>query len=120
MLMGCLNSFPSKNAAVCAARRVEGVRAIVDGLTVTLPLPVQRSDTELAHAIVEALRRDVQVPAEHIRVCVENGWVRLDGAVDGQYQATAAERAVRDLMGVRGVRNCLEITQRPSTPDLKQ
>jgi osmotically-inducible protein OsmY len=38
-------------------------------------------------------------------VTVSDGWITLDGAVAWRFQKSAAERAVRHLMGVRGVTN---------------
>jgi len=45
-----------------------------------------RSDVEIAQDIVQALRWNTAVPAEKVRVKVENGNVTLEGEVEWNYQ----------------------------------
>ena len=49
-------------------------------------------------------------PNDRIQVTVRDGWITLEGTADHRFQMNAAERAVRHLMGARGVTNsiCLE------------
>jgi len=104
-LSGSVDTFAEKYLAERAAERVSGVKAIADDLEVKLPTTLLRSDTEIAHAVVNALREHIQVPDDRIKAKVEGGWVTLDGDVEWQYQKNAAERAVRYLGGVVGVSN---------------
>ena len=50
---------------------------------------------------------------------VANGWLELQGTVDWQYQKDAAMRAVRDLVGVRGVTNKITIKSRVKAADIR-
>lgn len=104
-LSGYVDTFAEKYLAERAAERVSGVKAIADDLKVKLPTAFQRPDTEIAHAVVNALRSDIQVPDDKVKAKVEDGWVTLEGDVEWQYQKNAAERAVRYLRGVVGVSN---------------
>ena len=108
-LSGQLDSYAKKYAAERAAERVAGVRAIAEDLTVKVASSFLRSDTEIAHAVVTALKWDVEVPDDRIKSKVENGWIWLEGDVEWQYQKTSAERAVRYLTGVRGVSNLITV-----------
>ena len=119
-LSGQVDSFAKKYAAVRAAERVAGVRAIAEELKVVLPGSFKRTDTDLAHVVASTLKWDVQVPDEKVKARVEDGWVWLEGEVDWQYQSGAAERAIRNLTGVKGVTNLLQIRKRASIPDVKQ
>ena len=119
-LSGQVDSFAKKYAAVRAAERVGGVRAVAEELTVSLSPSFERTDTDVAHAIANTLRWDVQVPDDKVKARVENGWVWLEGEVDWQFESASAERAVRNLTGVRGVTNLLEIKKRPTVPDVTQ
>ena len=74
-----------------------------------LPGTHQRTDTEIAHAAVNALRWDVQVPDDRIKTYVDDGWIDLEGEVEWQYQKWAAEGAVRNLTGVKGVSNLITV-----------
>ncbi len=110
-LSGFVDSYAQKYAAARAAERVHGVRAVADDLSVKLPKSFVRSDTDIAHAAVSALKWDVEVPDVRVQVLVDDGWVSLDGAVDWQFQRTAAEKAVRYLTGVKGVINRITVQQ---------
>jgi osmotically-inducible protein OsmY len=52
---------------------------------------------------------------------VHNGWITLEGQVGWQYQRDAAARAVRNLIGIRGVINAIRVMpERVSTFDVSQ
>src|ERR1043165_4680950 len=61
-LSGSVPSFADKWEAERAAERVTGVKAVANDLVVNVPSPLVRSDTAIAHAIVDALAWDVQIP----------------------------------------------------------
>src|SRR3954468_14950031 len=92
-LTGSVRSYADKFAAEEAAKRVHGVRAVVNELEVKLPGSSQRTDEEIAAAAVNALRSHLSVPADKIKVTVSKGWVKLEGEVEWQYQKIAAENA---------------------------
>lgn len=108
-LSGQVDSHAKKYVAERAAERVAGVRATAEDLTVKLPTSFIRSDTEIAHAVVSALKWDIEVPDDRIKSKVDNGWIWLEGEVEWQYQKTAAERAVRYLTGIKGVINMMTV-----------
>jgi osmotically-inducible protein OsmY len=119
-LSGQLESYAKKYAAIRAAERVAGVRAIAEELNVVLAGSFHRTDIDLAHAVASTLTWDVQVPDDKVKARVGDGWVWLEGEVEWQFQSIAAERAIRNLTGVRGVTNVLQIKKRPSAPDVRQ
>ena len=92
-----------------AAERVAGVTAVTDELKVDVPALHVRNDEDIARAAINALKWDVWVPTQIIKVKVESGWITLDGEVDYKYEQTAAEEAVRNLTGVRGVINLITL-----------
>jgi osmotically-inducible protein OsmY len=119
-LTGFVPDYSQRRVAAKAAERVAGVRAVAQDLVVKMPEAHQRSDTELAHQIVNALAWDIEVPNEKIKAKVDNGWVTLDGEVDWQYQRNAAERTVRYLTGIKGVNNLIVIKPHASPYDVAQ
>lgn len=108
-LSGHVPSYPEKWAAERAAERVFGVKAVANEIEVKLPGDRTRPDPEIAHKVVEALEWDTQVPDDKIKATVTNGWVTLDGEVAWAFQRDAAIRAVRNIVGVRGVTNKLAL-----------
>jgi osmotically-inducible protein OsmY len=114
-LSGSVDVYAQKCAAEHAVQRVSGVRGVANELEVRLPFDHERSDTDIAHAAVNALTWDDEVPTT-VCVTVDQGWVRLIGTVEWQFQKAAAERVVRTLAGVRGVTNLVAILPKDVSP----
>lgn len=108
-LTGLVDSYAEKISAERTAERISGVKVVADEIKVKLPGSYQRSDTDIAHTVVNALRWDIQVPDDRIKAAVEDGWIDLQGEVEWQYQKWAAEGAVRNLTGVKGVTNLITV-----------
>jgi osmotically-inducible protein OsmY len=117
-LTGEVSSFGEKWRAERAVERVAGVRGIANELEVKLLS--ERSDVDIAKAAADALKWNVMVPSDKITVKVSNGWLTLEGEVRWDYQRRAAERAVRDLPGVRGVSNLIRIKPRVEPENVKE
>jgi osmotically-inducible protein OsmY len=71
------------------------------------------NDSVIARSAVAALSSNGAVPSGAVEVAVMNGWVTLIGVVDQVSQRGAAERAVRNLRGVRGVSNVITLRISP-------
>ena len=110
-LTGTVTSWAKRVAAQEAARRVIGVLDVANDLKVKAAGGFSRTDTEIAQAVRQALEWDVFVPNEKIASTVTDGWVTLEGPVERSTQREAAERAVRNLMGVKMVVNKITVTQ---------
>lgn len=110
-LSGFVDSYAQKLAAERAAENVAGVRAVAEDLKVKLAHSFQRSDTEIAAAAVNALKWNVEVPDDRIKLRVEDGYVTMEGDVDWQFQKSSAYESVRHLLGVKGVRNVIAVRQ---------
>jgi osmotically-inducible protein OsmY len=118
-LAGYVSSYADKWAAENAAKSVAGVRAIANDIEVHLKPESQRTDREVAEAAVHALKSTVTVPVEAITVIVNEGCVTLEGKVTMWYEKNAAETAVRNLWGVRAVRNHIEIKPKVHAGDIR-
>ena len=118
-LRGDIQSFAEKEAAERVALGVYGVKAVANDLAVRLGAERKRTDSDIAQAIVSALRWSASVPHDKIDVAVTNGWVKLSGKVDWDYQRAAAGRIVRDLTGVVGVSNAITVEPHVSVTDVK-
>jgi osmotically-inducible protein OsmY len=119
-LTGYVDSYTKKWAAEERAQRVRGVKAIANEIEVRLPGSSERTDADIAAAAVRALEWNAFVPDGSVKVTVSKGWVTLDGQVEWQFQRDAAERAVRNLIGVKGVSNLIRVAPKASPSDLKQ
>ncbi|MEO8609101.1 MAG: BON domain-containing protein [Chloroflexota bacterium] len=108
-MTGHVPTYSEKWDAESAVKRVVGVRAIAEELTVSLFDGHERNDTDLAQAAANAIDWNVSVPHGKVQVKVENGWLTLSGDTDWNYQRDAAHNAVRHLMGVKGVDNLMHV-----------
>jgi osmotically-inducible protein OsmY len=102
---GEVSSLSRKWAVERAVKRVRGVRAVADEITVQLPGLSERTDVQLAQAAANVLAWSAIVPRDQVKVTVQDGWITLDGTVEWGYQKRAAEDIVRSLTGVKGISN---------------
>jgi osmotically-inducible protein OsmY len=119
-LEGTVESFAEKWAAEKAVKRLPGVKALAVELKVELPGSSERTDTDIAGAAESALKWDVLVPHNRIKVTVENGRIVLEGEVDWQFQKSAAERVVLHLTGVKGVTNQITVKPKVAPTEVKE
>ncbi|UCA61783.1 BON domain-containing protein [Chryseobacterium rhizoplanae] len=108
-LTGIVDSYTKKVEAENAAKKVAGVRALVENIEVKLPNSWEKTDAEVAKEVLDAFKSNYSIPDENIKTKVEDGWVTLEGELPWNYQREEAERAVKYLSGVKGVLNKLKI-----------
>lgn len=116
-LTGTVKSYAARHAAQEAAHRILGVLDVANELEVVLPGAMERTDTDVAEAVRHALVWDVLVPHQRVHSTVSNGWVTLEGSVEYTFERNAAEQAIRNLVGVRGVTNLLKVSTPSPEPD---
>src|ERR1700687_5410098 len=118
-LTGSVLSYPERKNAEKAASRIAGVKAVAGDLEIKLFGTAARSDFDIAQSALSSLRFNASVPSERIQVLVEMGWVTLDGEIEWQYQKTAAENALKYLLGVKGITNRIAIKPKLNPADVK-
>lgn len=117
-LAGSVPALAQRWAAEEAAKRVKGVRAIVDDIAVDLPAMHVRGDEDIARAVSGSLYWDTLLPPS-IQAVVKDGFVALSGEVEWNYQREEAEEVTRRIAGVRGISNLLQIRRPVSPKDIK-
>src|SRR5262252_601538 len=108
-LNGTVASYPQYLEAAAAAQRVGGVKNVHNHLEVVLPDADFRDDAMLTTAANNALAQNVTVP-DGVEATALDGNVTLTGTVSYGTERAAAETAVSGLIGVRNVRNDIEIS----------
>ncbi len=108
-LTGVVDSYAKKMEAEHAAKRVVGVKALVEKIEVNFPSFWAKTNAEIASEVLAALKSNWTVPNDKISVQVEDGWVTLDGELAWNYQREAAKNSVNYLTGVKGVTNNIVI-----------
>ncbi|MDM0078609.1 BON domain-containing protein [Variovorax sp. J2P1-59] len=119
-LSGHPTSHAEKHAIERAVQRVKGVKALAVEMSVRIPAGGERTDADIAAAAENALEWNVLVPDDAVHPMVEDGWVTLNGRVEWDYQRRAAEVAVRNLLGVKGVTDLVEVKARFTPADVER
>lgn len=104
-LTGTVDNYFKKIEAENAAKKVKGVKAIVEQIEIKPPETKSINDNYIAEKILTIFKSDYSIPDDKITIKVEKGWVTLEGNVNWNYQKEAAKNAVIALMGIRGITN---------------
>ncbi|MDP4285205.1 MAG: BON domain-containing protein [Bacteroidota bacterium] len=119
-LSGQVNSYTKKLAAERSVKRVVGVKALAEDIQIGVSPSYQKTDTEIAAAVLNALKWHTGVDEEKIKIKVEDGIVTLEGEVEWEYQKTSAESSIENLAGVRSVLNFVTIKPKLVPLDVKE
>jgi osmotically-inducible protein OsmY len=85
-------------------KRVAGVVGVANDLEVRLPAINERPDPEIARDAVAAIKTQLPVSSENIKVVATNGWIALEGRVEG----------------VKGVTNSILLEPRAKPAEIKR
>jgi osmotically-inducible protein OsmY len=118
-LTGRVGSYAEKCVAERAAGRVTGVRAIVEELEIRYVSGTGQDD-DIARQALDVISWDIEVPKDSVKIKIENGWVTLRGDVDWRFQKQAAEADLRNLFGVMGVSNAIEVRPKVQVCDVER
>jgi osmotically-inducible protein OsmY len=119
-LAGFVRSFRQKQKVEKDVKRVAGVIGVANDIEVRLPIIHRRPDPEIARDVVEAIKRDLPLSWEVIKLIVDDGWVTLEGEVEWQYQREWAEKAVWNVRGVKGITNDIKVRPQVPAVDIKR
>ena len=119
-LSGQVDSYSKKLAAEKAAKSVAGVKAVAEDIEVRISPGYSKTDTEIAEAVVNALKWHTDIQEEKIKIKVENGNVKLEGEVEWEYQRDSAKNAIENLMGIRSVINLITVKPKIKVSDIQQ
>ena len=86
-LAGFTKSYTDKYEAEAAAKRVAGVVGEANDIEVRLPALDERPDPDIARDAVAAIKSQLPISSERIKVVVKNGWVTLEGRLNGSTSA---------------------------------
>lgn len=119
-LTGFVKSYADKYEAEAAAKRVAGVVAVANDIQVRMPSVDERPDPEIARDAVAAIKAQLPISSEKMKVVVKDGWITLEGEVEWQYQRATADNAVRRIKGVKGVTNLIQVKPHTEPNEIKK
>lgn len=119
-LSGQVDSYYKKRSAEEAAKKVAGVRAIAEDIQIGVSSFYAPNDTEIAEAILNALKWHSAVQEEKIKIKVDGGNVTLEGEVDWDFQRRNARKEIEGLAGVKSVTSFIAVKPRVTTADVQR
>jgi len=115
-LRGTVGSFRERREATMAVKRVGGVVHVDNELDVWLLDDDRRKDADLRGDVLQALILDELVPRS-VHATVKDGFVRLSGSAQWQYQREEAEFIAGNVRGVVGLQDDIHLTMPSVDPD---
>lgn len=111
-LEGEVDWYYQKEAAARTTRQLVGIK----GLTNLIKVRPKITPAEIESRIREALRRNADLDAQHIRVELDRGRAILSGLVQSWAEREEAERCTWSARGVSSVENHVEVEARLLAP----
>ena len=108
-LSGIVGSYIKKSQAVDTAKKIAGVKAVVEKIEVKFDNNDEKDDSEIATAVLNMLKSNRDIPFDKIQVEVENGHVILDGKLEWNHQREAAQKSVSNIDGIKVLTNNIKI-----------
>ena len=108
-LSGTVDSYSKKLNAENSAKKVKGVKAVAEEITIDYGHNFKNSDTEIALDVLNAWKSNWEVPEDRVQAKVEDGWVKLTGEVGYKFQEEASKNAINKIFGVKGITNLIKV-----------
>jgi osmotically-inducible protein OsmY len=108
-LRGVVSTFDAKWLAERAALSADSVCAVVNLVEVLLPGLEQRSDHDIAAAVLHLIATRPNADSNRVVPVIGDGWVTLSGSVADAAEKTALRRSVAMILGVTGVTDELAV-----------
>jgi osmotically-inducible protein OsmY len=118
-LTGYVSSYKEKFEAEKNAKHVQGVVGLVNEINVRVPTAEQRPDPDIASDTIAALKTALPLSHKDIKVIVRDGWVTLEGEVEWNFQREMAHDTARDVKGVKGVIQMVQIKPKVAADQIK-
>lgn len=119
-LSGYVANYTQKLTVERVVSQVRGVKGYAEEIDVRFAGTPGTADDEIAKRAVNSLHWSTVVPDGKVQVKVQKGWVTLTGTLDWNYQKIGAMEAVRNLEGVTGISNLIELKPHVSSLDVKK
>ncbi len=108
-ISGKVNKF-FKKALICAiARKISGIKDIIDGMEVILNNQDQFNEIEITKNITEKLEKNLGNSFKNIEVIIKNGHVLLKGTLKWKYQKLLATECICYVDGIVSIQNDISI-----------
>ena len=108
-LSGIVSSYIKKSQAVDTAKKITGVKAVVEKIEIEFNTNDEKSEAEIAVGVLNALKSNRDIPFDRLQIEVEDGHVTLDGKLEWNHQKQAAQQLAGTIDGIKVLTNHIEI-----------
>ena len=108
-LSGIVGSYIKKSQAEEIAKKIIGVKAVVEKIQVKFNTDDEKSDAEIAIEVLNALKANKDIPFDRVQIEVENGHVTMDGKLEWNHQREAAQKSASNVDGIKVLTNHIKI-----------
>jgi osmotically-inducible protein OsmY len=119
-LTGHVPTYAQKATVEEVVWRIKGVKGMAQEIEVRPYGANKTADDEIAKRALSMLEWNTVLPRGAVQIKVQNGWLTLTGKVEWNYQKVKAETTVKELAGVTGVTNHIQVTPHISSSDVKK
>lgn len=116
-LTGFIDTYTGKLAAERLAKRLRGVRAVANDITVRHR--VERTDPDVALDVANRLAH-VPALASRVQAAVHSGHVTLTGTVEWLYQRDQAAEVLHHIRGISAILNHIVVEPKAAPRDLER
>jgi osmotically-inducible protein OsmY len=116
--IGVYRRFEADSFAVAAEGGDDRESQESDELRIELSYSRHHANAEIACAAQESIRWITTIPDDAVQATVYNGWLILDGSVSRWTQKQAAEEAVRNVAGIKGVVNLIVVEPKVTSTEV--
>lgn len=109
---GVVDCYWKKIKAEDHAKMYDEVKMIINEIRVELKPFNQKSDKEVADAVIQAFKWHNLIPVEKVEVNIINGWLTVSGHLEEWTHKEAVEEAVGKVEGVLGFTNEITIKRK--------
>jgi len=103
-LTGSVSNLAAKNYAVREAKKIRGVKAVIDSITVA---PAYRTDSEITADVRRRILNSTTIESKSLTVKVNDGSVTLGGTVGSWAEVDQGNLLATQVRGVKEVQNNL-------------
>jgi osmotically-inducible protein OsmY len=113
-LSGTVRNLAEKRYADLEAKKINGVRGVLNNLQVT---PAYRSDTDITQEIRRRIISSPVIQSQNLEVSAVNGDVTLRGSAASYSESQQADLLASEVRGVKSVNNEIAVAFATNRPD---
>lgn len=111
VLTGHADKYSKKEIAKKIVKEVQGVKTVIEQITIELNENEKRSDNDIQSNITELFKKNFGNSHKYIKIIVNDGHVWLEGQLKWKYQKELAKDCILNILGIKQIENDISIPE---------